>query len=75
MFADSHIWWSNSMNANKVILLLQIPSTRLCQSYVSTFSKGRHPAGIYLFKANNGNARSICEICSEFTIRALERRQ
>ena len=25
----------------------------------------QHPAGIYLFKGNNGNSREMCEICSK----------
>ena len=25
-------------------------------------------AGIYLFKVNNGNTRTICEICSKLTV-------
>ena len=27
-------------------------------------------AGIYLFKVNNGNTRTICKICSKLTIKA-----
>ena len=30
------------------------------------------PAGIYLFKANIGNIRTGCEICSKLTARTLE---
>ena len=33
------------------------------------------PAGIYLLKANNGNNRARCEICSKLTIKIPERRQ
>ena len=33
------------------------------------------PAGIYLLKVNNRNIRTRCEICSELTIKILERRQ
>ena len=33
------------------------------------------PAGIYLFKMNNGNIRTMCEICSDFTKKTPERRQ
>ena len=33
-----------------------------------------NPAGIYLFKVNNGNTRTRCEICSELTIKTPERR-
>ena len=27
------------------------------------------PAGIYFFKVNNGNTRTMCEICSKLTKR------
>ena len=30
------------------------------------------PAGIYLFKANTGNIRTGCDICSKLTARTLE---
>ena len=30
--------------------------------------------GIYLLKVNNGNKRTMCEICSTLTIKAPERR-
>ena len=33
-----------------------------------------YAAHIHLFKVNNGNSRTICEICSKLTIRTLERR-
>ena len=33
------------------------------------------PAGIYLFKVNNRNTRTRCEICSKLTINTPERRQ
>ena len=34
---------------------------------------GNIPAGIYLFKVNNGNTRTICEICSKLTTKTTER--
>ena len=33
------------------------------------------PAGAYLFKVNNGNTRTMCEICSNLTITTREKRQ
>ena len=33
------------------------------------------PAGINMFKVNNRNTRTICEICSKLTIKTPERRQ
>ena len=32
------------------------------------------PAGIYLFKVNNGNTRTTCETCSKLTIKIPKRR-
>ena len=34
-----------------------------------------YQAGIYLFKVNNRNAKTWCEICSKLTIKTPERRQ
>ena len=31
-------------------------------------------AGIHMFKVNNSNTRTRCEICSKLTIKTLERR-
>ena len=33
------------------------------------------PASTYLFKVNNRNTRTMCEICSKLTIKTTERRQ
>ena len=33
------------------------------------------PVGIYLFKINNGNTRTMCEICSKLTIKTTEQIQ
>ena len=33
------------------------------------------PGGIYMLKISNRNTRTRCEICSELTIKTLERRQ
>ena len=35
----------------------------------------KFPAGIYLYKVNNGNARTIFEVCSKSTIKRLEQHQ
>ena len=32
------------------------------------------PAGIYLFKVNSRNTRTMCEICSKSTMNTKERR-
>ena len=34
-----------------------------------------YPASIYLFKVNNRNTRTMCEICSKLTIKTPERRR
>ena len=34
-----------------------------------------HPPGKYMFKVNNRNTRTRCEICSKLTIRTSKRRQ
>ena len=33
------------------------------------------PVGVYLFKVNNRNTRTRCEICSKLTVKTPERRQ
>ena len=33
-----------------------------------------HPAGNFMFKVNNGNTITRCEICSKLTIKTPERR-
>ena len=35
----------------------------------------KNPAGNYLFKINNSNTRTKCEICSELTVKTPERRR
>ena len=34
-----------------------------------------HPAGKYMFKVNNRNTRTRCEICSKVTIKTPQRRR
>ena len=34
-----------------------------------------HPAGKYMFKVNNRNTRTRCEICSKVTIKTTQRRR
>ena len=45
-------------------------STLSTSSTLSTF-----PADNYLFKVNNRNTRTRCEICSKLTIKTAEQRQ
>ena len=37
------------------------------------YSSSSHPAGNYMFKVNNRNTRTRCEICSKLTIKIPER--
>ena len=47
-----------------------LESRKLCFFYVL----GRIPAGIYLFKVNNRNARASCKVCSKLTVKTPEQR-
>ena len=38
------------------------------------YSSIKKPAGNYMFKVNNRNTRTRCEICSKLTIKTPERR-
>ena len=42
---------------------------------ISFFSRNTKPTDIYLFEANNGNNRRICEVSSKLTKNTPERRQ
>ena len=44
-------------------------------SAIVIWPSNEFPAGIYLFKVNNRNTRTRCEICSKLTINTPERRQ
>ena len=48
-------------------------STKLISRYATITVKATLPAGIYLFKVNNGNAGAMYEICSKSTIKTPER--
>ena len=53
--------------------------TNFLRDFCSFFGTMKHlwhlPAGSYMFKANNRNTRTWCEICSKSTIKTTERRQ
>ena len=42
---------------------------------VHYFSNNLFPAGNYMFKVNNRNTRTGCEICSKLTIKKPERKK
>ena len=44
------------------------------QMFDRLLNKYASPAGIYMFKANNINTATRCEICLELTIKTPERR-
>ena len=53
---------------------LQVGST-LCNLFQTDFcTKCNNPAGIYLFKVNDGKTRTMCKLCSKLTIKTPERR-
>ena len=41
--------------------------------FVRLFCHSNYPAGNYMFKVNNRNTRTRCEICSKLTIKIPER--
>ena len=41
-------------------------------AYVLNTGVQRYPTGYYLFKRNNGNTRTMCEIYSKLTIKTPE---
>ena len=48
---------------------------RLISKRLSNIYLGKsYPAGNYMFKVNNRNTRTRCEICSKLTIKTPERR-
>ena len=49
--------------------------SRSARIHEGSSEKLQRPAGIYLFKFNNGNTRAMCEICSKLTIKTPERCQ
>ena len=59
-----------SFNSRKLIGSVQ----QFMTFYLETFSRENYlPAGNYMFKVNNRNTRTRCEICSKLTIKTPER--
>ena len=63
----------NSAKHHNYLFIIHFGLATFECSFQSKFSVV--PAGIYLFKVNNRNTRTRCEICSELTINTPERRQ
>ena len=65
-------------SVSQVIVLLapvsKLPITIMVIDFITDLGEMLHhnPPGIYLFKVNNGNSRTICETCSKLTIKTLE---
>ena len=63
-----------------LICLIMAPYVSIVLEYTAIYLNIRQyaskcPAGNYMFKVNNGNTRTRCEICSKLTIKTPERRQ
>ena len=54
----------------KIFGLVSVLLTSLVFFFFFTFrSKGLFPGGNYMFKVNNRNTRTRCEICSKLTVK------
>ena len=63
----------DTLNSDK--LKLKLLSMLLALTESSRAHQICYSAGNYLFKVNNSNTRTRCEICSKLTIKTPERRQ
>ena len=77
-------WFSNNVRLKLPFLTHLPPIITLCHVssrepscvyYQSLVQTGSIPAGNYMFKVNNRNTRTKCEICSKLTIKVPERHQ
>ena len=62
-------------------ILLKGLVSSLCESVTKSLNylkeqiaRSTNPAGNYMFKVNNRNTKTRCEICSKLTIKTPERR-
>ena len=76
-------WFSNNVRLKLPFLTHLPPIITLCHVcsrefscvyYQSLVQTGSIPAGNYMFKVNNRNTRTKCEICSKLTIKVPEKR-
>ena len=73
------------INLNFLCYFLRVLTIKIHESDISFFPSGvsksselnflRTPAGNYMFKVNNRNTRTRCEICSKLTIKIPERQR
>ena len=57
-----------------VICTVKLDTSKEKQNKQNKYLTNHYPAGIYLFKVNNGNARRMCEICLKLTVKKPEQR-
>ena len=69
----SNSWYYSFFRPN-YFETLETTSLKFIVTYVEQTKNG-YPAGNYMFKVNNRNTRTRCEICSKLTIKTPERRQ
>ena len=60
------------VSTSKNCKLLLLNKTDICLNIISSLMYSKMPpSGNYLFKVNNINTRTMCEICSKLTIKTL----
>ena len=64
-----------SVSRVKTVDKINIIKTKCQKIYGKWLVRSSNPAGNYMFKVNNRNTRTRCEICSKLTIKIPERRQ
>ena len=67
--ASSKFWENPLFSIESLIDLGKTPAETLKIVYKTLGGMLLLPAGIYVFKVNNRNARTKCKICSKLTIR------
>ena len=68
-------YFQNKKFPQKCAVGFQTQSLKIqCLLCFADFESTIIPADIYLFEVNNGSIRTMCEICSELTIKTPERR-
>ena len=69
--------WNVDVNNIVISKLIETKNNSKYFKYNSIPKYNKHnisPAGNYMFKVNNRNSRTRCEICSKLTIKTPERR-
>ena len=71
-----HHLFTRSSNLQRMPVETIFTFLRLLEGFYWIFLRhSNNPAGMYLFKVNSGNNKTICKICSKLTIKTLERCQ